>query len=117
MALDEGKFEEARRCLQGFLQLSQMRYDARLISAALEAFAGLAAAEAQPERAFRLAGAAAARRAATRMPFSAWQTSRLERALALASDALEDEQARDAAWAEGHAMTTEQAIQYALGTD
>lgn len=116
VALDEGKLAEARQCLQGFLQLSQTRYDGRLLSGALEAFAGLAAAEAQAERAFRLAGAAAGLRAVTNLPLPAWQRRRHERWLALAVAAL-DEPAREAAWAEGQAMAVEQAIHYALGTD
>jgi hypothetical protein len=41
---------------------------------------------------------------------------RLERSLARAAEVL-DEPARAAAWAEGRAMTTEEAIQYALETE
>ncbi len=85
-----------------------------VIAYSLEGLADLAVAEAYPERAIRLAGAAAAlvRRAAqklqrpyrrgTQTPWSARQ--------------MLGEQARASAWAAGQALTLEQAIARELGT-
>ena len=73
----------------------------------------LAVAQAQPERALRLAGAAAALREATGQPRgAAAERPRLERALARARAALGP--AAPAAWQRGRRMTTEQAVAVAL---
>ena len=80
---------------------------------ALEGFAMLAAAQAQPERALRLAGAAAVLRDATGRHRHPAERPRLERALAAARAALGA--AAPAAWQRGRRMTAEQAIADALG--
>jgi non-specific serine/threonine protein kinase len=72
----------------------------------------LAAAQAQPERALRLAGAAAALRDATGQPRRRAERPRLERALAAARAVLGA--AAPAAWLRGRRMTTEQAVAVAL---
>jgi DNA-binding NarL/FixJ family response regulator len=82
------------------------------VAAALEGFAMLAAAQAQPERALRLAGAAAALRDATGRPRPPAERPRLERALAAARSALGP--AADAAWQRGRRLTAEQAVAAAL---
>lgn len=75
----------------------------------LEGFAGLAAAQAQPQRALRLAGAAASLREAIGAPHARLE-HRLEAARQTLSEAVGTE-----LWAEGRAMTLEQASTYALG--
>ena len=115
VAAEEEKPEEARQLFQEFLQLSRAPYDGILIEA-LEALAILAASDGRPARAFRLAGAAAGVGVPMSRSFSARRRSLLEQALASASTAL-DGPAGDAAWAEGYAMTPEQAIQAALRAD
>lgn len=113
VAREQGQLTEARQRLVEYVQLSGVPYDAMGIADVLDDFASLAAAEARPERAFRLAGAAAALRQTSNMRLTAEERGRLERWLARAAVRL-DGPARTAAWVEGQAMTIEQAIQYAL---
>jgi predicted ATPase len=75
--------------------------------------ASLAAAQSQPDRAVRLAGAAAAQRAAIGAPFAVAWTTWFARWLRPAEQMLSDG-ARASVWAEGQAMTLEQAVAYAL---
>ena len=77
----------------------------------LDSAARFAAAHGQPERALRLAGAAAAQREARSIP--PFLQATLERALEPARRAV-GEAAQARAWAEGHAMTPEHALAYAL---
>jgi predicted ATPase/DNA-binding XRE family transcriptional regulator len=84
-----------------------------LVVGALEGFATLAIRQRQFERTFRLAGAAVKHRQKTRRLFF-WP--QFDRALVEVRPALGDAGA-DAAWAEGQAMTLEQAIAYALDDD
>ena len=76
--------------------------------------AGLAARQGQPARALRLAGAAAALR--DRIDEQPWPANQatLTRRLAAAREAL-SAQGQAAAWADGQALTVEQAIAEALG--
>ena len=83
------------------------------LASALEVGAALAAVLSAPDRAVRLAGAAAALRAHLNWPAAAAAQATLERRLTPARQALStSEQAT--AWAEGQVMTPEQAIAYAL---
>jgi hypothetical protein len=79
----------------------------------LAGFAELATAEAQPRRARRLAGAAAALRQKHGTPLAPSLQVRLEHTLELVRSACSGEDAV-AAWSEGQAMTLEQAMAYAL---
>ncbi len=82
----------------------------------LEAFAILAAVESKPERAIRLfESAASLRQAIGAPPALAWQAG-VQEALVGARTAL-GTRAVAAASAQGEAMTTEEAIAYALGTE
>jgi hypothetical protein len=83
-------------------------------AASLEALAGLAAMQGQPARALRLAGAAAALR--DRIGEQPWPANQaaLTRRLAAAREALSAE-AQAATWADGQALTVEQAVAEALG--
>jgi predicted ATPase len=83
------------------------------IAETLEAQVNLAAAQDQPGRVLRLAGAAARRRDEAGQPLSAAEHSALAQRLARARQALSAEETA-AAWAEGQSMTLEQAIAYAL---
>ena len=90
----------------------RLRYHAG-IAVALEGLAGVAAAQGCPERAMRLAGAAAALRAPIGVPTPPLERDALARWLRFARRALTDDAAA-ARRAEGQAMTPEQAIAYAL---
>ena len=79
----------------------------------LEAFAVLAAAQNQMERAARLLGAAESLYAAIHFEMSAKERAEHDQTVAAARAAL-GEEAFAAAWAEGQAMTMEQAIAHAL---
>ena len=81
---------------------------------ALEGFAMLAAAQAQPERALHLAGAAAAMRDTAGNPRKPAERARLERALAVARLALGS--AAEAAWQRGRRMSAQEAVDFALAT-
>ena len=111
LAVTHGHHGEAlaryRECLA---HLQHLQDGARSVHA-LEGLAGLAAATDEPQRALRLAGAAAALR--QRLGIGAAWPPKMERRLKPARLALAAaEQA--AAWAEGATMTLEQAVAYAL---
>ncbi len=79
----------------------------------LEKLVGIAVARGQPEGAARLLGATEALRQAITAPMGAADRADYEQSVALAQARL-DEHTFAAAWAEGRAMTMEQAIAYAL---
>ncbi|HEU4758573.1 MAG TPA: tetratricopeptide repeat protein [Dehalococcoidia bacterium] len=84
------------------------------IAECLEAFAGIALAQAQLQRAARLCGAAEALRARFNFPFPAERAPHGRTVAALRGQL--DEDAFAAAWAEGAAMTLEEAMAYALAS-
>jgi DNA-binding CsgD family transcriptional regulator/tetratricopeptide (TPR) repeat protein len=110
--LDSGDFPAARSALEESLDLRVGRLQ---VSRTLVCFAGLAAAEGNPLQAFRLAGAATSLRAASheRMPPTA--DAELERWLRQAHHVV-DPRSRDAAWAEGEAMSMDDALAQARET-
>jgi len=75
--------------------------------------ANLAMAEAQPARALCLAGAAVGLREARQARLQPTEMARLEVWMGAARSALGDA-AADRAWADGHAMTLDEAVAYAL---
>src|SRR5436853_427788 len=83
------------------------------LASGVDAFGQLAAAEHQPARAARLMGAAEALHEALHIPVPYCSRADHDRAVAAARAAL-GEEAFAAAWAEGRAMTLEQAIAFAL---
>jgi hypothetical protein len=87
--------------------------DKEVISYTLEVFAALIAVEGEPERAARLYGAAEALREVIGAPLPPNERPRYEREVAAARAQLDEERFR-AAWAEGRAMSMEEAISYAL---
>ncbi|MGH2371695.1 MAG: tetratricopeptide repeat protein, partial [Chloroflexota bacterium] len=113
VALDLGDHAEARSFM---VQAVAMNVEGQRVTSlpfALDNFAALAAAEGQPDRALRLAGAAARQHERLGTFQLAHTQAWVERYLALAREALTQE-ASAAAWADGQAMTLEQAITYAL---
>jgi predicted ATPase len=116
VACDEGNLAEARRLFDEGLQVFRRLGDRAAVPTALEGFAGLAAAGGQPERAVRLAAAAAALREIIGEPLPPSWRRALERRLALARDALAESAYADA-WAEGRAMSLELSITVAREED
>jgi hypothetical protein len=86
-----------------------------LVAQLLEGFAKLAGAVAQPERAARMLGAAAALRLRLGTPIPLVEQADYDAAVALARAQL-DPAAFSATWAEGQALSWEQAALYALET-
>jgi tetratricopeptide (TPR) repeat protein len=113
VATEQRDFGKARQLLREVMAGSEERgYHYERIYA-LEAMAGLAAAQGQSERAARLFGAAEALRQATGSPLPASERNDHQRIVASARAAL-GEEAFAAAWAEGRTKTLEQAVDYAL---
>ena len=112
LARERGDFHAAdslyRESIAMFQQMDHKRGVARL----LEAFACLAAAQSGPERALRLAGAAAALRKRLSAPLSPTEQIKLETSLASARRGLHT--TGGTAWLEGWVMPVEKAIEDAL---
>ena len=113
VAFSQGDYAAARTLHEESLAIKQELGDKQGIAQSLEAFAGLARAEAQPERAARAWAAAEALREEIGSPLTPNDREEYDRNVAAAREAL-DAEAFAAAWAEGRAMTLEQAIAYAL---
>jgi tetratricopeptide (TPR) repeat protein len=113
LARDQGDYSSARPLYEESLVIFGELGDGRGIARVLEGLAGLAAARAQPERALRLAGAAAALREALGAPLPPIELARLERSLEPAWQSVA-KLAGSAIWKEGRAILLEEAINYAL---
>ena len=111
--LDEGDYGSARPLLEESLSLNRELGDQTAIAYLLEDYAGLAAFEALPERALRLAGFAAALRETIGAPLPPAEQARVDRMLIPARQALDPDLAA-AVWAEGRAMPLDEAVEYAL---
>jgi tetratricopeptide (TPR) repeat protein len=111
LCLQRGDHAAARSCFAESLMLARQENQ---IAASLEALAGLAAMQGQPARALRLAAAAAALRDRIGEPPWPANQAALTRRLAAAREALSAE-GQAAAWADGQALTVEQAVAEALG--
>ncbi len=113
MAFQEGCYVAARSLFEKSLRILQELGDRRGIALLLERYVWLEAVE-HPERAARLFGAveASLQKLRTGLPASMWEDH--EKSLAMISSRL-DELTLAAAWAEGRAMTWEEAVEYALG--
>jgi class 3 adenylate cyclase/tetratricopeptide (TPR) repeat protein len=112
VVLDEGDYRAARPLLDESLAISRELGDQTAIAYLIEDYAGLAAAEAQPERALQLGGFAAALREAIGAPLPPAEQARVDRMLAPAHAALQHAAAEE--WAAGRALLLEQAIVLAL---
>jgi DNA-binding CsgD family transcriptional regulator len=95
--------------------LSQRLNMMRLLASNLNVSAALAGAQEQAERSARLWGAAETLRERIGIVFSPFERSYFEPYISAAQGRL-DEASWDAAWAEGRALTLEQAVEYALET-
>jgi non-specific serine/threonine protein kinase len=110
---EQGDYTAARAFFEEGLAIQKEMGDRGNITVSMEGFAVLAAAQGHPERALRLAGAAAALHEAIHNPLPPTHQARLDRNLEPARQALSEE-AQRAAFEEGRAMTMEQAVEYAL---
>ncbi|MGH9555246.1 MAG: tetratricopeptide repeat protein, partial [Terriglobales bacterium] len=113
LALDRRDYAAAHSRYGESLRIFQELGHKRGIARLLGDFACSAAAQSQPERALRLAGAAAALRQTLGAPLPAAEHARLEKSLDPARLALPGA-ASAAAWMEGWGMPVEKAIEYAL---
>ena len=115
LSLDEHDPDAARLLLEESLALRRDVSNKRFLAGTLEGLAGVASVQGQATRALRLAGAAAALRAATGRPPTATEQARLERWLAPAWTELGDT-AGSSVWQEGGTMALEEAIRDAVKT-
>jgi predicted ATPase len=116
LALDEGDVARARPLLVNSLSHWRARRATDGLVHGLAALASLAAAEGRPERAIRLAGAAAGLSEASGCPIVPFYRGRFERWLEQARHSV-DQAAADRAWEDGRAMPPELAIAHALGDE
>jgi predicted ATPase/DNA-binding XRE family transcriptional regulator len=115
IALAEGDNERAAQLFEEGLTLSAEVGEANNVALCLEGLAAIAASEERLERAARLWGAAEAILEPIEViayPFAP-DRARYQRQVAAARDRL-DKESWTTAWAEGRAMTTSQAVEYAL---
>jgi adenylate cyclase len=112
VVLDEGDYPSARPLLDESLAINRELGDRTAIAYLIEDYAGLAAAENQPQRALTLAGFAAALRAAIGAPLPPAEQARVDRMLAPARAALAGD--ADAAWEPGRRLELEEAIRLAF---
>jgi predicted ATPase len=113
LAQAQGDYERAGARLTESLRLLRELGDRPCAGTTLDSLAVLSAAHGAPQQAARLFAAAQASREAQGLTLPPVEQGRLEQAVAAAREGL-DRGAFDAAWAEGRAMTLEQAIAYAL---
>lgn len=113
VSLNQGRPRAAHELYERALAILQDVEDEWWIAWCLEGVAGVATVQEQPARAARLFAAAQALRDAIGAPRPPAYRSYYEHNLAAARNLL-DETAFAAAWQEGQAMTSEQAIEYAL---
>ncbi len=113
LARDSGDCSGAQALYAESMEVFQGLGHKRGLARLLDCYAGSAALQSQPERALRLAGAAAALRQTLGAPLSPADHARLEKNLDPARRALPGP-ASSAAWMEGWAMSLERALKYAL---
>jgi hypothetical protein len=113
VACMQGEYSRAATLIDEGLVLSRDIGARDLVAESLESLAWVAAAREQPERATRLGGAAGALREALAAPLWPEQRAGHDRAVQAMRAAL-GEDAFTVAWAEGQALTLEQASALAL---
>lgn len=113
VAIDEEDWLTARSRLTQSLRVLQRLGDAWALTIVLRHCALLAATTDAPRRALRLAAASAALQESQGMPSVAADQELADAILARARAALAPSEA-EAAWQEGHSMTLERAVEYAL---
>ncbi|MFL5807405.1 MAG: ATP-binding protein [Roseiflexaceae bacterium] len=113
VATAQGDLAPATAYLARSLQLYRMLNSPRGVAECFELLAGVAAAQSQATRTARLLGAAEALRELIAAPLSAVERMGCEQAVSTTRAQI-DPATYAAAWAEGRALTLEQAIAYAL---
>jgi tetratricopeptide (TPR) repeat protein len=112
VAYEQGDYATARMFYGESLEIQRKLENRHGIAMLLESFVSLAGAQGQPERALRLAGAAAALREVIGTPLPPLKQVKLEHHLETARQAL-GEEVSARTFADGRAMTMEQAIESA----
>lgn len=113
MAVCDGRYEAARAYLTESIAISRDLGHPRGVAAALMGFVQLALALNQPRRALRLAGEAEAIYQAAGAPLPPRDQANFERKVGAARKRLPQAEG-ETAWAEGQAMSLQQAVAYAL---
>jgi predicted ATPase len=113
VAYSAGKLASARTMQEQSLRIRRDLDDRNGIACSLESLASLDAAELRQARAIRLWAAAERLRSEVGYQLSEYERAEYQRDMEGARTAM-DSSAIDAAWAEGRAMTTDQAVEYAL---
>jgi predicted ATPase/transcriptional regulator with XRE-family HTH domain/Flp pilus assembly protein TadD len=113
VARDAGDYCEARALYSNGLSVLAQVGKKMVIADCLEGLASVAGKQGEPERAGRLFGAAERLREITGVPLTPSERPYYDRYLAAAREQLDEEQ-WNAAWAEGRAMTLEEAVASAL---
>jgi len=113
-AYEQGDYPSSRALLTESLEMRRDLDDRQGMAEFLEAFAALAFASGRPEPGARLCGHAARLRDEIGSPLPLWERLGYDRRIASARASFGNDAAFDLAWQEGHAMTLEQALEYAL---
>ncbi len=113
VARHTGDMQEARRIYRETIKAWRDSGNRAAIAHQLECFAFIAIEEEEPQRAIRLFGAAEALRERVHSPMTDYERVEYDRELAQLRSSL-DETEFNALWAEGRALTMEQAIEFAL---
>jgi tetratricopeptide (TPR) repeat protein len=116
VVLDEGEFGDARPLLDESLVINHELGDQTAIAYLIEDYAGLAAAEARPQKALQLAGFAASLRETIGAPLPPSEQARVNRMIAPARATL-SESTVTAEWETGRSLGLEEAVQLALSAD
>ena len=110
---EQRNFEAAETAYRGALEISSELGHRRGVARVLEGTACLAATQGQGKRALTLAGAAAHLRRVIGVPLQQAERSKIDQSLSSAWKSMNQEE-REAAWAQGFAMSIESAVQYSL---
>jgi non-specific serine/threonine protein kinase len=114
VAFEQGDYPSSRALLTESLAMRRDLADRLGMAESLEALAGLAFASGLPEPGARLCGHAARLRDEMGSPLPPWERLGYDRRIAAARASFGNDAAFDRAWQEGHAMTLDQALEYAL---
>ena len=114
ISLRQANWEDTAQYYKGSLTLASEQKDVSAVAPSLEGLAALAVAQAMPERAARLLGAAEVQREAIGVPPLAFERDSYENTVADLNGVLDDEAFRMLRW-EGREMSLERAVAYALG--
>jgi predicted ATPase len=115
LAREQGNYQGADSLYRESMKIFQQLEHKRGIARVLESFACSAAEQAQPERALRLAGAAAALRKILGAPLTASEQQKLERCLEPVRQGMTIH-AGGTAWLEGWSMSIERAVEEVLAS-